>query len=1414
MNKNKGHSYQQFLNLFILFSSLILISSCGGGGGDDSADTRAPDTLITSSPAVLTNSIQARFEFNSTESGSTFECSLDNADFLACSSPLEFDNLVEGSHNFEVRAKDSAGNADSTHARHQWVIDTIAPDTEISSAPAILTNSTNANFEFTSTEDGSSFQCSLDGSAFIDCTSPQLYTGLVESNHDFSVRAIDTAGNIDPTPDSHDWTIDISAPQTSINSGPSNPTNLQTASFTFSSDDTEAVFSCSVDGVPMASCSSPINYTVLTEGSHQFNVQATDAAGNTDATAASYQWIIDLTPPDTTINSGPDDSTNSTEASFTFSSNETGSSFECALDGSSFSGCTSPENYTGLTEGVHSFNVRATDIAGNTNLSSTSYDWVIDLTAPETTITSNPDSLTNSGDATFTFISDEDGVTFICSLDSSSFTSCTSPKTYTGLTHGIHSFAVKAIDAAGNTDLSADSYSWVIDLIPPVTTITSSPDDPTNMTEATFIFTSNEPASTFECSVDGAAFANCVNPVNYSGLAEGIHEFSVKATDEVGNTDLTTDDYSWEIDLTPPETTIISAPDDPSNLTEVEFSFTSSETSSTFECSLDGSALTACTSPQSYTGLTETTHNFKVQATDQAGNTDQTASNFDWEIDTTPPDTTIDSGPDDLTNLTEAVFTFSSTESGSTFECSMDGTDYENCESPFNYPGLTEGSHSFAVRSTDMAGNTDQTADSLAWDIDITPPETTIIACPDNPTNSTIANFEFESSETGSTFECSLDSATLTSCISPTGYSGLSAGHHSFSVQAIDEANNSDPTVASCEWFIGDGSLPPTMSSIIINKGVDYAINITEFSARLIATDDFAVTDYLITEHNATDPLNVIPPYLDPLISDSSWVSVTETSMLDITIQYPLTQSHNVGDTVELCAWVMDAEGNISDRMCDSITYGVSWESGWDNWYASNGTWEVGVPTSGPNSCYSGTQCAATVLDGNYPTNSSNLVSPSITLPTLALGEEIQLRFWHWFSFSSYDSGNIYVQEETEPGVWTTSDALKGFSGVSGGVWTRPLVDLSAYAGKKVRILFQNKDGGVSSSYVSSGWYIDDVTIDVITADNSLPYSDDFEGGLLDWWASNGTWEVGTPTTGPNSCYSGTQCAATVLDGNYPTNSSNLISPSITLPTLAPGEEIQLRFWHWFSFSGYDSGNILIQEETSPGVWTTSDALKGFSGVSGGVWTRPLVDLSAYAGKKVRILFQNKDGGVSSSYVSSGWYIDDVTIDVITADNSLPYSDDFEGGLLDWWASNGTWEVGTPTTGPNSCYSGTQCAATVLDGNYPTNSSNLISPSITLPSLALGEEIQLRFWHWFSFSSYDSGNIYVQEETEPGVWTTSPILKTYIGTSGGVWTRPLVDLTAYAGKKVRILFQNKDGGVNSGYVSTGWYIDDVTIEVF
>jgi hypothetical protein len=112
----------------------------------------------------------------------------------------------------------------------------------------------------------------------------------------------------------------------------------------------------------------------------------TPGEGPADATFKTY--VVpdpDTTAPETTIDSGPSGTVGEDDAAFLFSSNEGGSTFECRLDGApedDWAGCSSPQPYSDLSEGPHTFEVRATDPSGNADPSPARRDWTVDLPDP------------------------------------------------------------------------------------------------------------------------------------------------------------------------------------------------------------------------------------------------------------------------------------------------------------------------------------------------------------------------------------------------------------------------------------------------------------------------------------------------------------------------------------------------------------------------------------------------------------------------------------------------------------------------------------------------------------------------------------------------------------------------------------------------------------------------------------------------------------------------------------------------------------------------------------------------------------------------------------------------------------------------------------------------------------------------
>lgn len=164
--------------------------------------------------------------------------------------------------------------------------------------------------------------------------------------------------------DSDDVTVtaDCTPPGTSIDSGPSGPTNDRTPSFGFSGSGAPTAAECAIDSGAFSACASPFTSAPLEDGQHTFRVRSIDAVGNVEAPAATRAFTVDTVPPDTMIEAGPPGAIRSSHATFSLSGGE---SFECSLDDAAFMPCPASSVLTGLSDGSHVFAARAIDAAGN-----------------------------------------------------------------------------------------------------------------------------------------------------------------------------------------------------------------------------------------------------------------------------------------------------------------------------------------------------------------------------------------------------------------------------------------------------------------------------------------------------------------------------------------------------------------------------------------------------------------------------------------------------------------------------------------------------------------------------------------------------------------------------------------------------------------------------------------------------------------------------------------------------------------------------------------------------------------------------------------------------------------------------------------------------------------------------------------
>jgi len=329
---------------------------------------------------------------------------------------------------------------------------------------------------------GSTFECSVDGKPFEPCAA-KIKLKVKARKHNLQVRATDPAGNTDPTPASPCFTVEGGAPPprpvitATIPSSPAN-NNSPKVKGTLPSGGTlsnvKIYTNGNCSGTPAANrtpekftgsgiaISVPDNATTTFTATVRLN-------GATTPCSDPFTYVEDSTAPETTITSAPAPITDDPTPTFAFSSAEALSSFECRVDAAAFSPCSGPggqHTTEPLMDGPHTFEVRATDRAGNLDASPAAATFTIntapadtdppdtdqpDTAAPETTITKGPAKKITKRKVTFTFASSEAPAAFECKLDKAEFAACVSGLRIK-VKPGRHTFEVRAKDGAGNVD--------------------------------------------------------------------------------------------------------------------------------------------------------------------------------------------------------------------------------------------------------------------------------------------------------------------------------------------------------------------------------------------------------------------------------------------------------------------------------------------------------------------------------------------------------------------------------------------------------------------------------------------------------------------------------------------------------------------------------------------------------------------------------------------------------------------------------------------------------------------------------------------------------------------------------------------------------------------------------------------------
>jgi hypothetical protein len=340
-----------------------------------------------------------------------------------------------------------------------------------------------------------------------------------------------------------------------------------------------------------------------------------------------------------------------------------------------------------------------------------------------------------------------------------------------------------------------------------------------------------------------------------------------------------------------PDTTITSAPPASTSSQAATFAFASTPAGASFQCSLDGAAFTACASPVSYSGLATGAHSFSVRAVAATG-TDASPAVHNWTIAVAVPDTTITSGPTGLTSSRTATFQFTSTVSGSTFQCSLDGAAFTSCVSGIAYSSLADGSHTFLVRAV-SAGGADASPASRTWTVDGSGPVISSLAATALTTSATITWTTNEASDSVVNYGTSSSSLTQSATVSTmvTAHSvtltGLTAGRTYY--YRVSSRNAAGLTTTS-------PSTPATFVTRTVVTQAPGSATITSGSLRSGSASNLATNNGSYYQVNSTSGGTRTSTWY------GSFTGVSR-SLANLTVTYSGMQSRTVTQNIEIYQW-------------------------------------------------------------------------------------------------------------------------------------------------------------------------------------------------------------------------------------------------------------------------------------------------------------------------------------------------------------------------------------------------------------------------------------------------------------------------------------------------------------------------------
>ncbi|MHB8643094.1 MAG: OmpL47-type beta-barrel domain-containing protein [Gaiellaceae bacterium] len=697
--------------------------------------------------------------------------------------PAAFDTTTgttpDGLYDLRVLVTDNAGNQTISTVTSRRIDNT--PPIATMSSPGAYLRGTVSLTQSSSDPGGSGvgsvqFESSPAGaSTWSPIPASWNTTGTADGLYDLHVVVTDNAGNVSTSTTISNVRVDNTPPAVAVTSPAAGADVTGTVALANNASDAgsgiqSVTYAYSPHGAATwTAMPASWDTTTVADGPYDLRATATDRAGNSTTSAVVSSITVDNTPPAVSFTSPLDSSyvnlASTNPVPLAASSNDGAGSgvasvqfFACTDTSASCSsgswgalGTDTTAPYTASwpipVDGQYALKVLATDNVGHT--SSQVITVTVDRTPPNTTIATKPGNPSNVGAPQFTFSSTETGSTFQCQIDGGTWSACSSPDTLATLADGTHTFDVRAIDPAGNTDPTPDSWTWLVDTTPPTGTLA----DPGRNVRGTVTlngsasdpgtYASGVASLVYEYSTDGSVWATTSptwDTVGPPAVADGLYQVRIVVTDNAGNVFTSTPITNVRVDNTPPTSTM----DDPgANLRgTVSLTAAASDTGSgvasvAFQAAASGTGAwstvgTATTGPYAVsldtTTLPDGLYDFRTITTDAAGNVFTSASVVNRRVDNTPPTATMTNPGTPLRGVVSLAS--SSADAGGSGVASVqyevsNGGAYAPVAASWNTAGSADGTYSVHVVVRDVAGNVTTSAPVTGILVDNTAPNTT-----------------------------------------------------------------------------------------------------------------------------------------------------------------------------------------------------------------------------------------------------------------------------------------------------------------------------------------------------------------------------------------------------------------------------------------------------------------------------------------------------------------------------------------------------------------------------------------------------------------------------------------------------------------------------------------------------------------